>query len=84
MLPPPENAGEAGAMHAMWMHLGERDAEAFREKAPQWFGQGIPGHESIDISVASLLSRLISSKNSTEVSEERLSRIRNLIEPTES
>lgn len=84
MLPPPESAEEAGAMHGMWSHLGEGGAEEFKARFPQWFSEGTPGHGPIDVSVASLLSKFIATQNSREVSEERLSRIRALIEPAGS
>jgi hypothetical protein len=84
MLPAPESAEEAGAMHGMWSLLEERDAEDFKARFPQWFSEGTPGHAPIDVSVASLLSKMIASRNSKEVSEEKLTRIRALIKPAES
>lgn len=79
-MPPPESSDAAGAIHAMYEHLGEEDAQSFQEKHPQWFEEGVPGFGGIDASFAGLFSGITASLESGEKLEGSLARVRKIIE----
>lgn len=77
---PPENSAAAGAIHAMYEHLGEDEAQSFQEKYPQWFKEGVPGFGTLGASISRLVSAITASLDSGEKLEASLTRVRKIVE----